>query len=123
MTLDDLNDQVRKALGAHAEWKMKLKRAAAKGSLEVPAADVKRDDLCTFGKWLKDIADDPDVKGTEGFESVRAKHAAFHAAAGDVAAKIEAGHTDAASAALNGDAYTGASEQLASALYEWKASA
>ena len=102
---------------------MKLKRAASRGELEVPAADVTRDDLCTFGKWLKDIETDPDVQGSAAFEEVQAKHTAFHKVAGQIAAQIEAGQTDAASKGLDDSAFKDASAELASALYTWKATA
>lgn len=123
MTKDEFNEQIRQAMSAHAGWKAKLKRATSGGVLDLSAQDVRRDDLCTFGKWLKDVAEDADVGGTEAFETVCKRHSAFHVVAGEVAAKVEAGDAAAAKAVLDGADYKSASDELASALYAWKASA
>jgi hypothetical protein len=77
-----------KAVQAHAEWKIKLRAAIAKREL-VDAKQIGVDNQCALGKWLHG-----DAKAMYGklpaYAECVARHAAFHAAAGQVAQAINA---------------------------------
>ena len=47
---NDLNTQIKSAIGAHGMWKVRLDQAIEKGSSEYTVAGVQVDNQCAFGK-------------------------------------------------------------------------
>jgi methyl-accepting chemotaxis protein len=78
-----------KAIGAHRQWKVKLRQAIAEKN-KLDADTICRDDQCPLGKWIHGAGGAR--WGTRpSFTSLLNKHAEFHEAAGSVARKINAG--------------------------------
>ena len=115
-----LDAQIKDAIGAHGMWKVKLKAAVTTGALPKPARDIACDDQCAFGKWLYGLRSDSSVSSQSHYKSVMAKHAQFHKIAGRVAAEVERGNLSAASAILTGSEYGSATDDLVTAMADWK---
>lgn len=104
------------ALDAHVQWKTRLRdyiTGASSESLEV--AIVARDDQCTLGRWLASEGE-LHYGGRPEFERIRATHARFHHAAGEVLATAQQGNRQAALQMLDSGAYPQASDEVAEAL-------
>jgi methyl-accepting chemotaxis protein len=83
-----------KAIEAHRNWKVRLRKAIADKD-QLDADTICRDDQCPLGKWIHgDGGRQWSTRPT--FVSLLDKHAEFHRVAGGVARKINAGQlTDA----------------------------
>jgi len=113
--------QLDKALEAHAKWKARLRMAIAMGKCETPISQIRADDQCDFGKWLKGPAAQGPIARSSHFAEVKRLHAAFHQEAARVATAAGEGRKDAAEKAMatNGT-YASASAALTNALFAWK---
>jgi methyl-accepting chemotaxis protein len=108
-TVDDFDfDQ---AIEAHRQWKVRLRKAIAEHA-RLDAETICRDDRCPLGQWLH---------GSGGrrwgsrptFTELLGKHAEFHAAAGAVARKINAGaYGDAERLIGSGSAFSSVSNEV-----------
>ncbi len=114
-----INEEVAKAVSAHTLWNARLQRAAKSGHSEFQPADVARDDLCGFGKWLHDPALPAEMRTSEGYRSVVRLHAEFHGSAAEALAKAIAGDK---TAAADGS-FGAAAKRLYAALFAWQRSA
>ncbi|MDD2801273.1 MAG: methyl-accepting chemotaxis protein, partial [Methylococcales bacterium] len=75
-------------LEKHSAWKVKLRAAIAQKEV-LDVASISKDNSCDFGKWL--YGDAKSLVGERAsFTECVAKHAAFHVAAGKIAAAINA---------------------------------
>lgn len=88
------------AVQAHAKWKAKLAAYIAKPDRTLNAAEVGKDDRCDLGKWLHG-------KGQRfghlaEFAQLVEDHAHFHAAAGEIIRKADAGQIAQGELALGG---------------------
>lgn len=113
-------DEIDKAMGAHGQWKQKLRRAIDSGESESTPDKVRLDNNCSFGKWLYQRID-PAIKSTPQYSKVLDLHKQFHREAGAI---LEL--------ALNGDKeeagnrmklrsnFSIVSGQLISAMKEWQ---
>jgi methyl-accepting chemotaxis protein len=72
-----------KVIGAHAQWKSKL-RAAITRKEQLNATDIARDDLCELGRWIHSC-DAAKAGGIGLFSALMSEHKQFHRCAGDVA--------------------------------------
>ena len=74
------------AIGAHAEWKTKLRSAAEKKE-PLDVTTISADNCCALGKWLHG-----DAKAKYGslpsYKECVSSHARFHAEAGKVATVV-----------------------------------
>ncbi|MGD9832211.1 MAG: methyl-accepting chemotaxis protein, partial [Piscinibacter sp.] len=77
------------AIDAHRQWKVKLRKAIAEHS-QLDAETICRDDRCPLGQWIHG-AGGRRWGSRPTFTALLGKHAEFHAAAGAVARKINAG--------------------------------
>lgn len=111
MDYSEVEENVKKALGAHGQWKMKLRHAVEIGRLPKPAKDIACDDQCGLGLWLVGMRTDPS-SNTQEYQAVVKAHAHFHKEAGKVAALVEAGDKARASTELDGPAYAMATDML-----------
>lgn len=77
-----------KAIEAHVQWKTKF-RAAIHKQESMDATTIGKDNCCELGKWL--YGEGKSKHGSlPSFKDTVAKHSDFHAAAGKVAAAINA---------------------------------
>ncbi|MEL0437813.1 CZB domain-containing protein [Phycobacter sp. K97] len=118
--MEGLERQIKEAMGAHGCWKHRLQEAVSFGRLRDSAEDIARDDRCRFGKWLRDLQDDPEIRTSPEYTAVVAAHARFHEAAGHVAKCLENDRRDAASVLLNGADFQKISAALGKAMIEWR---
>ena len=78
-----------KAIAAHAKWKYRLFQAINTGESDWTVAEIRADDCCDFGDWLKHL---PVAKRTsERYARVKSLHTEFHQAASEVLALALAG--------------------------------
>ena len=110
-----------KAISAHAQWKRRLNEAIDAGSSEWTVLDVRADDRCEFGGWLKSL---PAVEKTsDRYSHLCSLHAEFHQAASDVLRLALAGQEDEARAAMAvGSRFNKTSTELVLTLAEWASS-
>lgn len=107
------------AIKAHAEWKVKL-RAAIASKAPMDQRVVAADNECPLGKWLHGEGK-ARYGNHEKFGPCVQKHAAFHRAAGMVAAQINAGKFEEAETMLNtGTPYMTASNEAGTAIMSLK---
>ena len=78
-----------KAIEAHRQWKVRLRKAIAERA-QLDAATICRDDRCPLGQWLHG-AGGQRWGGQPGFIALLDKHAEFHDVAGSVARQINSG--------------------------------
>lgn len=122
MDKEDLDRQIKEAVGAHGCWKLQLKEAVAVGRLPWPAEQISRDDQCTFGKWLLALGEDPEIGETRHFQAVTEAHSRFHQAAGYIATCVEKNRPDAAAELLNSGDFQKIADQLGKAIIDWRKS-
>ena len=75
-------DAINAAIGAHAEWKQRLRSASDTGKSEWSVDRVSPDNLCAFGKWLYSLPETE--RQEERWTLVRSLHADFHKEAAKV---------------------------------------
>lgn len=115
----DTQQQITAAIGAHGQWKSRLKTAVAQGSSDVTAAAASRDNACAFGTWLYNDAS-AEVKASPHYATCRSLHAAFHKEAGSVLELALAGKKTEAEAKLAMDSdFAHASAALTRAMSLW----
>ena len=77
------------AIGAHRQWKVKLRKAIA-GHETLDAQTICLDDRCPLGRWIHGPGGQR-WGSRPSFSELLGKHAEFHTEAGAVARKINAG--------------------------------
>ncbi|MEQ1685259.1 MAG: methyl-accepting chemotaxis protein [Burkholderiaceae bacterium] len=104
-----------KAIEAHRQWKVKLRKAIADHD-KLDAETICRDDQCPLGKWIHG-AGGTRWAGRPLFVELLGKHADFHTAAGSVARTINAGqYSDAERLIGSGSAFSQCSTDVSSIL-------
>jgi hypothetical protein len=107
-----------KAVFAHAKWKHRLRESIKTGKSEWTVAEVRADDRCDFGEWLKSLP--LPKKTSERYGDLRSLHTEFHQAASEVLALALSGRTDEAQAAMSaGSRFTEISTKLVLSLSKW----
>ena len=117
-----LQEEITKAVGAHAVWKLKLRTAIDVGKADAQAADVAKDNACAFGQWLYGATLTPADKASPSYSAVRKLHADFHKCAAKVIECVGTGDKAKANALMDGE-YAKVSASLTSAMMKWKAAA
>ena len=115
-----LQEEISKAIGAHAVWKMRLHTAIDVGKSDAAAGDVAKDNACPFGQWLYGSSIPAAVRASANYATVRKLHADFHQCAAKVIECVGQGHKAQAYALMDGD-YAKVSGDLAAAMIKWKA--
>jgi chromosome segregation ATPase len=111
---------LRAAIVAHAAWKQRLRTAVETGRppAGITAADVARDSVCDFGKWLRG----GDAEALDGARcaAVIVQHAAFHSVAAEVLAAATAGRSEHARGLMSSpDGYGKTAGTMTDSLVEW----
>jgi Chemoreceptor zinc-binding domain len=112
-------EEMKKAMGAHGAWKLRLRTAISVGKSDADPSQVKCDNLCEFGKWLYGQSLDAETKRGMPYHVVRRLHAEFHECAGRVLDLALRGQKSEALTLLDGE-YTQRSEKLVLALTKWR---
>ncbi|MGD1091891.1 MAG: CZB domain-containing protein [Bryobacteraceae bacterium] len=115
-------DMIQKAIAPPTRvGKARLKSAVATGKSDVTPADVKVDDRCEFGKWLRGPDFSAAEKETQNYRRAVNLHAKFHQEAARVVEWATSGHKDEAEKAMSlQGSYTKASSALIKELVEWR---
>lgn len=78
-----LDEQINKALEAHALWKTRLQEAINSGTSQYSVEGLRVTNQCDFGRWLY-FEIDPSSQNSEHYEKVRDLHQAFHQEAANI---------------------------------------
>jgi hypothetical protein len=112
-------DNIVRAIAAHAKWKYYLRQAITTGQSEWTVPEVRVDDQCEFGTWLRSVP--PGDRLGEHWKTVHGRHGEFHRAAADVLELALSGRPDEAEAAIApGSRFAAVSKQLTLAMMAWK---
>jgi len=116
-------DAIQKAIEAHTGWKARLRTAVSGGVFEVPAATVKLDNQCEFGRWLYGTEIASADKQTEHYRTAKRLHAQFHLEAAKVVEWATSGQKQKAEEALGLEGgYTKISRELTQEMIKWRES-
>lgn len=118
MESEQLAADLRKAIGAHGAWKLRLKTAVTIGKSPITAQDAANCTACDFGHWLTDAFRGGSLAGEVQHRVVSRIHAEFHAAAGEVIGCVERGDLARAHHLLE-TSFTERSEHLVNGLNKW----
>jgi hypothetical protein len=106
------------AVFAHSQWKRRLRQAIETGKSQWTVAEVRADDRCDFGDWLKRLP--VSKKMSEPYSDLRSLHAEFHKAASEVLQLALAGKKGEAEAAISmGSHFSQISAKLVLTLSNW----
>ncbi|MBV5299172.1 MAG: cache domain-containing protein [Rhodoferax sp.] len=106
------------AIRAHADWRNKLRNAAARGE-QLDAETIRRDDCCEIGKWLHG-AGGSRYGGKPTFVDLIAGHKNFHAQAGKVAHAVNQGDAQVAQMMDSGTPFSHASNEVGRLIVQLK---
>lgn len=118
--MNKLNDEIKKAIVAHNNWKLELSKTISSGALETPVDIIEKDNECEFGRWLLSSNNLAQEKSTAKYHEIVILHSEFHKLAGKIAALAVAGKKeDAKKLMVNGGSYSTLSEKLIKTLKDW----
>jgi hypothetical protein len=107
------------ALAAHVQWKRRLQDALITGKFEYKIQDVKKDDACEFGQWLKGLSQEE--KDCDEYAKILKLHAEFHNTAGEILDLVYNGKKEEAEKKLEfGGSFGQISGRLIIALQTWR---
>lgn len=113
--------EIDKAIGAHGQWKNRLRQAIDTGKIDVAVETIQVDNQCVFGKWLYGPTFTAMDKTSTHYKTVKELHATFHKTAAKVVALALAGNkADAEKMMSSGGDYSSISAKLTAAMMEWK---
>jgi hypothetical protein len=114
-----IEQQIQRAIEAHAEWKVRLNSAIETGRSSHAVAVVCQDNQCELGRWLYDL--DAATKSSSRWACVRNTHAQFHREAAGILSLALAGDKQAAKSRMNySSPFAGLSNRLTAELAAWK---
>lgn len=115
-----IQEEIKKAIGAHGLWKGRLTSAIETGSSEFTPDRIRHDNECDFGRWLYGATIPPATKHTPEYESCRRLHAEFHQEAANVLKLAVTGHKDKAREAMSPRSkFAEVSSHLTSEMMKW----
>ena len=107
------------AVAAHAQWKYRLYQAINTGKSEWTVAQVRTDDQCDLGKWLRSLP--MSEQQSERYKEIWASHVEFHTIASEVLEMALVGRTEEAKAAVALDTrFSGITTKMIMGLSAWK---
>ncbi len=110
-----LNDVLAAALDAHEAWNAKLRQAIATGECATAVEQARRDDCCTFGKWLH-AAGSFQTDQPARWQAMHDLHEQFHTNAGAVLECAISGRQAEAQRLLEAPAFISVKRDLHNAL-------
>ena len=118
-----LEDEIAAAIHSHERWKVRLGASIDDGNVTADVADVGKDNLCAFGRWLYGSTIPKAALYDPNYIIVQFLHAKFHECAGQVVRLLSEGKTAEASALMADDGeYTRISGQLTATMVKWRES-
>lgn len=112
-------EEIKKAIGAHGMWKVRLRSAVDTGKSEFTVDKVKADNNCDFGKWLHGLPEGE--KKSLSWTKVRDLHAKFHVEAAKILESALAGKKEAAAKGLDtASEFSKLSANLTGAMMSWE---
>ena len=112
-------EQIGLAIGAHGNWKLRLKEAIHTGKSQMEVATARADDKCAFGKWFYGLPEA--ARKSETAVKVKTLHAEFHEVVGHIMEMALAGkQTEAEKAMQRGSRFASLSNELTRVMMEWK---
>ena len=115
-----IKDEINSAIAAHGQWKHKLKKAIDTGECESTPEKVKKDNNCSFGKWLHERID-PQYKSSPYYNEVLKMHADFHSEAGEILRLALNGKPEDANKKIGlGSPFNSISAELTRKMGEWR---
>ncbi len=112
-------EQIGRAIGAHGNWKLRLKEAIHTGKSQMDVATARVDDKCAFGKWFYGLPEA--ARESETAMKVKTLHAEFHEVVGQIMKMALAGkQTEAEKAMQRGSRFAVLSNELTRVMVEWK---
>ena len=115
---DGLGINLDNAIQAHADWRNKLRSAAAKNE-QLDANAISRDDCCEMGKWLHG-AGGSKYGGKPTFIDLIAGHKTFHMEAGKVARAVNQGGANVERMLDSGTPFSSASNEVGRLIVQLK---
>ncbi len=107
------------ALAAHTQWKKRLQDAVASGRSDFKVNDVRKDNVCEFGRWLYGLSESE--RQINACKEVMGLHAEFHKTAAEILELALQGKKEDAQKQLEyGGTYSHISGKLVLALNAWK---
>jgi hypothetical protein len=111
--------EIDQAVAAHTLWKQRLHAAVTQGASVFRLAQVQVDNGCDFGIWFYGLPEE--VQATAPGQTIRQLHINFHIEAARILSlALNQRVTEAEQALEPGHLYAQLSQQLTSALVEWK---
>ncbi|MBI5040268.1 MAG: CZB domain-containing protein [Gammaproteobacteria bacterium] len=92
-----VSDELRQAIAAHGQWKVKFREFMA-GTLDLDPSVVQQNNQCQFGKWLE--SQGHSLLKNLDFDEINQLHTEFHKVAAEVIRKKKAGQTQVAEQAV-----------------------
>ena len=119
MSIHNFDDNIRTAINAHGQWKLRLKQAIATGNITDNPRDVALDTKCDFGQWMHGSTLTPEIKASKPYIVIKRLHAEFHTCAGEILSLAESGNTQKAEAVMKSD-FNDLAKKLILTLTKWK---
>ena len=118
-----LEEEIAKAIHNHERWKVELSVSIENGAVSPDAADIGKDNICAFGRWLYGSSIPKDARYDPNYIIVRFLHSNFHECAGKVVQLLSEGKKSEAAALMAGDGeYTKSSDELMATMVKWRES-
>ena len=118
-----LEEEIATAIRNHERWKVELSASIVSGAVSADAADVGKDNICAFGRWLYGSTIPKDALYDPNYIIVRFLHSKFHECAGKVVQSLSEGKKSQARALMASDGeYTKISDKLMATMVKWKES-
>jgi hypothetical protein len=118
-----LEEEIAKAIRNHERWKVELSTSIASGAVSADAADVGKDNICAFGRWLYGSTIPNDARYDPNYIIVGFLHSNFHECAGKVVQLLSEGKKSEAAALMASDGeYSKISDELMATMVKWKES-
>ena len=115
-----LQEEIKKAIGAHGMWKSRLISAIKTGKSDFTPAKVCTDNQCDFGHWLYGATIAAADKASPSYETVRKLHGEFHKIAGNILSLALSGKKEEAEKLMEtGSPFAKLSAELTQAMMTW----
>lgn len=119
MSIHNFDDNIRTAINAHGQWKLRLKQAIATGNITDDPTEVSLDTRCDFGKWMHGTTLTPEIKASKPYIVIKRLHAEFHTCAGQILTHAANGNSAKANDMMKNE-FNDVAKKLILTLTKWK---